>query len=292
MESDLLVIGGGRDPNILRLIETAETLGINVQKILLGARFDPDIVLNLHEGVLYVGGVAVRPKSVFIRPDVFEYMATNDKNESAIASDWFNIFIGWMLANPDINIFNRRYFHRNAVNKIETLLIAKSLGFLVPETYFTNSVGLINDLASVDNAWIEKPIVGGAHAKFLEKREQGARVTPVTVQTTLIQPEIRIFRVGNDLLSFSIASEKLDYRDSTAPKVEFLAVPEAAREPFIKLTDALGLDFAGADFKTDPKTGALALLEVNSGPMFAGFDMSTVNRNLTTAMVQALVRGF
>ncbi len=36
--------------------------------------------------------------------------------------------------------------------------------------------------------------------------------------------------------------------------------------------DRLGLDFGAADFKICPRTGARLFLEVNSAPMFAGFD--------------------
>jgi hypothetical protein len=36
--------------------------------------------------------------------------------------------------------------------------------------------------------------------------------------------------------------------------------------------DEVGLDFGAADFKTCPDTGSYRFLEVNSAPMFAGFD--------------------
>ena len=39
-----------------------------------------------------------------------------------------------------------------------------------------------------------------------------------------------------------------------------------------KLMSWLGTDFGAADFKTDPDTGQLLFLELNSSPMFARFD--------------------
>jgi DNA-binding transcriptional MerR regulator len=51
-----------------------------------------------------------------------------------------------MLANEEVRFFNRRYYHRNAVNKLETLITAKKIGFNVSETFFAN------DLANHDSA--------------------------------------------------------------------------------------------------------------------------------------------
>jgi glutathione synthase/RimK-type ligase-like ATP-grasp enzyme len=38
------------------------------------------------------------------------------------------------------------------------------------------------------------------------------------------------------------------------------------------LMSRVGLDFGAADFKTDPETGQLVFLELNTSPMFARFD--------------------
>jgi hypothetical protein len=69
-----------------------------------------------------------------------------------------------------------------------------------------------------------------------------------------------------------LRSEALDYR--TDPRVEVAAVPAPAAltAPLGRLMDGLGLDFGAADFKTCPETGRFLFLEVNSAPMFAGFD--------------------
>jgi D-alanine-D-alanine ligase-like ATP-grasp enzyme len=49
----------------------------------------------------------------------------------------------------------------------------------------------------------------------------------------------------------------------------------------------LGLDFGAADFKTDPDTGELIFLELNTSPMFAKFDLVSGGQ-LTAAIIQEL----
>ncbi len=39
-----------------------------------------------------------------------------------------------------------------------------------------------------------------------------------------------------------------------------------------RLMETLGMTYGAADFKTDPETGGLNFLEINSSPMFVAFD--------------------
>ena len=52
---------------------------------------------------------------------------------------------------------------------------------------------------------------------------------------------------------------------------------------------ALHMDFGAADFKTDPESGALTFLELNTSPMFARFDDIAGGR-LSDAIVERLMR--
>ncbi|MEZ5451488.1 MAG: hypothetical protein R3E93_01530 [Thiothrix sp.] len=58
-------------------------------------------------------------------------------------------------------------------------------------------------------------------------------------------------------------------------------------EKLAQLSGHLGLDFAAADFKTDPATGELQFLEINTNPMFAGFDQVAAGA-LSDAMLRYL----
>jgi D-alanine-D-alanine ligase-like ATP-grasp enzyme len=84
-----------------------------------------------------------------------------------------------------------------------------------------------------------------------------------------------------------VTSEQLDYRSAKDTKLEPLATPEDLKDKYMKLTDHMSLQWAAADFKTDSK-GQLSLLEVNSGPMFTGFDRACEGQ-LTKAMIRYLI---
>lgn len=112
---------------------------------------------------------------------------------------------------------------------------------------------------------------------------------PITVQRKLEKPEYRFFRVGNEYIAFTMDSPSLDYRekqDATLQEIEF---PKEHLERYIALTNRLGLDYAASDYMTNPKTGNLTLLEVNSGAMFAAFDVAAGNK-LCRKMLQYLVK--
>ncbi len=49
----------------------------------------------------------------------------------------------------------------------------------------------------------------------------------------------------------------------------------------------LQMDYGAADFKTDPETGELVFLELNSSPMFARFDLE-INGQLSRAVAAEL----
>ena len=49
------------------------------------------------------------------------------------------------------------------------------------------------------------------------------------------------------------------------------------------------MDFGAADFKTDPETGELCFLEVNTSPMFAAFDQ-VAGGKLAEAILETLSR--
>jgi glutathione synthase/RimK-type ligase-like ATP-grasp enzyme len=95
---------------------------------------------------------------------------------------------------------------------------------------------------------------------------------PAIVQKRLVPPEVRIYVIGQSAFAFEVRSSSLDYRVNQ--DAELILLPEIPPELSMlrKLMSRLGLDFGAADFKTDPDTGQLIFLELNTSPMFARFD--------------------
>ena len=73
-----------------------------------------------------------------------------------------------------------------------------------------------------------------------------------------------------------------------AEKIWGVEFPEEYKDKFTQLLDILGLDYGAADYISDPETGELSFLEVNSGPMFTAFDIASKNK-LCEEMIDFLV---
>jgi glutathione synthase/RimK-type ligase-like ATP-grasp enzyme len=225
------------------------------------------------------------------------HLANNEKKiaDYKISSEWFSIYMGWILSNKDILVFNRRFFTGNTVNKLFTLRRALEVGFEVPETYYTNDINFITQ-KTLKNDFIQKPVDGGDHTKEISeltenvKQDQESLNRAITFQEKLETPEMRIFRVGNQQLAFDLYCDDLDYRVQQNAKLEYRGenIPEDLAKMNFELTEALGLEFAATDLKVCSKTGGYKILEVNSGPMFKGFDQ-VANGKLTSAILENLL---
>ena len=119
------------------------------------------------------------------------------------------------------------------------------------------------------------------------KFRDGAGTCPAIVQQRLEQPEVRIYIVGTRDFSFQLASESLDYRLKQDVEITALPDPPAVLAALRRLMQAVSMDFGAADFKTDPATGELVFLELNSSPMFARCDLE-IGGAISRAIVQEL----
>lgn len=270
----LLLAGGDTDPQLLRLLKRAALHGIAVQCLLTGQAGLPRLRWDIQRNQLWDEDELVHVSAAFIRQDVFAYLKSQNTQDSAAAREWHVAISGWLLANPEIRVFNRAFLACGAVNKPYVLHLALQMGLHVAPTYVSNDLAAMNALCE-QGAWITKPVTGGAYCTPLEQQtaEINNRLSyPQIVQQRLIQPELRVFRIGEAWFGFWVRSEALDYRTSNTTRLEVTSVPSEIKEKMARLSDHLGLNFAAADFKTDPQTGELQFLEINTNPMFAGFD--------------------
>jgi glutathione synthase/RimK-type ligase-like ATP-grasp enzyme len=79
-----------------------------------------------------------------------------------------------------------------------------------------------------------------------------------------------------------VQSESLDYRQQEET-IDAVTLPEETLALCVRATELLGLRWSGIDLKANSE-GALKFLELNSSPMFLGFD-----RNAGTSVLDALV---
>jgi hypothetical protein len=107
------------------------------------------------------------------------------------------------------------------------------------------------------------------------------------VQERLKRPELRVYRIGDAFFSFLIRSPDLDYRERNRVQLEFATAPAGLETKLGALTDALGLDFAAADFMLS-KRDDYCFLEINTQPMFSAFDAAAGGR-LCDAIIDHLM---
>jgi glutathione synthase/RimK-type ligase-like ATP-grasp enzyme len=286
----LLIVGGDADPNIIALLEAAERRGVPCQKLLVGKTSHPSLTWDLSAGQLWLEGEPVQCSAAFIRHDVFTALQDGRPSSHYRALAWHTAITGWLAAHPEIFIFNRRNLNQ-VTNKPLVLKLAQDYGLAIPETLITNESGR---LAPHDER-VVKPINGGGYCESLVEvlertpLKEGRAASPAIIQQRLVQPEIRIYLVGEEYFAFNVISSELDYRATRNCRVEFVEEfsDRGLTDALGKLLAQLGLDFAAADFKTDPGTGRLLFLEVNTGPMFAAFNHAS-NGKLCDAMIEQL----
>ena len=101
-------------------------------------------------------------------------------------------------------------------------------------------------------------------------------------------PEVRIYVIARQAFAFEMRSDSLDYRVKQDVEVVPLGLVPPEVDQLRQLMDYLGMDFGAADFKTDPATGALVFLELNSSPMFARFSDASSGQ-LASAILDGLI---
>ncbi len=291
MPALILVAGGDADPNLARLLRRLAARGEDHLALLAGAAGAPRLAWSLADDVLRIDGAEARPTAVFLRHDVFAHMADGQAESRTRAARWHQAVLSWALAHEEVAFLNRGHGARHAA-KPHVLHLARRLGLAVPETLVTSDLGAFDGAEAA--GWVAKPVNGGEHTRPLDEAladgawRRRAAAEPAIVQRRLVGPELRVYRVGPRWFAFALRSGALDYR--TDPAVEVAAVPPSATltAPLGRLMDGLGLDFGAADFKACPETGRPLFLEVNSAPMFAGFDR-VAGRALCDAIVDWLL---
>jgi len=287
----ILVAGGQLDFNIGRLLGRLLQRRVPFIDVLVGPKLVPSITLDLARDELRLNGTLIRPTACFMRHDVFLQMSGKIRHAQAAALNWYNTIKGWELSHDEVRGFNKTSFGAENT-KLHNLYLAKRVGLAVPETLITNEFD--RAAAAMRGALIEKPVAGGEYTMRLDvlrdrlKHAEATARYPRFVQSKLGRPELRVYRIGDEMISFHLTSRDLDYREHNRVKLTVAMAPRGIQRKLRALTDRLALDFAAADFMRNRK-GEYCFLEVNTQPMFAAFDQVAGGR-LCDAIIDHLMR--
>ena len=303
----LLLAGGFLDPNLTVLADAASRTNVELLDLRLPADESPAFCWSPGECAPRISGRPLQATCAFIRHDVFGAMQDPRPEVSTRASAWYQTLMGWLLFDRRIRLFNR-HMTSAALNKPTSLVLAREAGLRIPETWITNEVGRfaangeqtpqLGRERADDNQlekMIAKPVLGGDYCYSLSEAlantdlRNGLAAVPAIVQNRLIAPEIRIYVIGQAAFAFEVRSGSLDYRVNQ--DAELILLPEIPPELAMlrKLMSCLGMDFGAADFKTNPETGQLVFLELNTSPMFARFDQVSGGQ-ISAAIIHELTK--
>jgi glutathione synthase/RimK-type ligase-like ATP-grasp enzyme len=272
----LLIAGGQSDPNLQALADAAEALGVDWLDGRVPPGVSPPFHWDLSAAHALPWGGPQPPTGAFLRQDVFAALDDPRPQVAQRALGWLACWQGWLLANPQVRVFNAGI---TAVphNKPAALLRARACGLRIPATWVSNHSARLAERAQQGPA-IAKPVAGGGYCQTLEEAmahvQEDYSAMPALIQPRLVAPELRVFVVGDQPMAFEVRSPSLDYRALQDAEVEPVPVPEAPALALLALMREFRMDFGAADFKTDPHSGELVFLELNTSPMFARFDQS------------------
>jgi hypothetical protein len=290
--ADLLIACGSADPNAAPLAQAAARAGMKILELVHSHEREPAFSWDLESDRLIVDGSEVSARGAFLRYDVFTprlEAAGLDRN-----GGWYAAALGWAMTRPGMRMLNRQML-TGANQKPYMLRLARDCGLATAPTLISNVEA---DLRAFPANAIAKPVAGGGYVRPLDAAlgdagwKDGRSPIPAIVQQRLSYPEYRIYLADGRFHLFEIHSDLLDYRTSQPKSLvyrgEDLPWPGMAAS-LTRLTAAVGIDFCACDLKTGRAEDPPFFLELNSGPMFAAYDLAAAGK-LADAIVAQLTR--
>ena len=161
-------------------------------------------------------------------------------------------------------------------SKAFQLAALERAGLPVPATLWTNDPDEVRNFATGRRV-VYKPVAGGAATRELRaedltpERLRALSGAPVTFQELLEGDNYRVYCLDGEVVaSLRVVSEALDFRQNEEV-IEETTLPGEVLEQCLKAAELVGMRWTGIDLRPDA-AGTLKFLELNSSPMFLGFD--------------------
>jgi glutathione synthase/RimK-type ligase-like ATP-grasp enzyme len=238
-----------------------------------------------------------RPAAVYVRDTYTHPLAYGVDAAAEMDQDWRRTLVAFRekgqmlvplltrwteLGIPMYNPANRDW--RNS--KGFQLAALGRAGLPVPRTLWTNDPAAVRRFAD-GRRIVYKPVAGGAATKELgpedltEERLRALSGAPVTFQELLEGDNYRVYCLdGRVIACIRITSRAIDFRQNEDVVEETALAPEVL-EQCLKAAEAIGMRWTGMDLRSDA-SGTLKFLELNSSPMFLGFDARSGTKILDT----------
>jgi glutathione synthase/RimK-type ligase-like ATP-grasp enzyme len=201
-----------------------------------------------------------------------------------------------LAAALDARVINRPHFSRANNSKPYQLRLIRAFGLDVPETLVTTDVSAARAFAESHGKVVYKSISGirsivstlPAKLARLDSVADG----PVQLQERIAGVDVRVHVVGERTFACEARSRATDYRYAARQGFDVdlraVEIPQGLARHIVSMSRAMGLHFAGVDFRRTPE-GRWVCLEVNPSPAFTWYEDATEHR--IAAAVAALLQG-
>jgi glutathione synthase/RimK-type ligase-like ATP-grasp enzyme len=297
-----VLVGSPHDPHISVVASELDERGVDVVVVdALSFPESPAIAMGDRlDSVVVDGRDVARPAAVYLRDVYSQPLAYGVDADGEMTQNWRRTLIAFRekahvmypllgrwaeLGVPIYNKMASNWRHAKAMQ----LALLQEAGLPVPATVWTNDPARVKSFAEGRRV-IYKPVAGGAATRELgpedltEARLAALSGAPVTFQELLEGENIRVYVLDDEVVaSVRVTSAALDYRQNEEVMEPF-DLPAEDRDRCLEAARVLEMRWTGIDLKRGAD-GELRFLELNSSPMFLGFD-----RNAGTGILHALVR--
>lgn len=251
-----------------------------------------------------IDGVRVaRPAAVYLRSIYQDPVAFGVDAQDQMDGDWRRTLMAFRERSSLLSAVLQRWEAAGVplynppsslagINKPYQLARLAEAGLPVPVTLWTNDPAAVRAFCATHEA-IYKPVSGGASTRRMEPKdltdERLATLVgaPVCFQELLPGRDVRVYVIdGRVVAALRIVTDAIDFR-ANEQKIEPIELEPAIAKVCVDATATLGLSWTGMDIKGD-RGGSYRILELNSSPMFLGFD-AMAGTDVLSALGRALL---
>jgi glutathione synthase/RimK-type ligase-like ATP-grasp enzyme len=300
----VLLVGSPEDAHIGAVADGLQARGVEASIIdTLAFPESPAIALGERMDSITIDGRDLsHPVAIYLRDVYAQPLAVGVDVEDEMVQDWrrtlvafrekahvlFPLLARWAeLGVPFYNPMSSDW----KLSKPMQLSLLEHAGLPVPPTVWTNDPETVRRFAAGQRV-AYKPVAGGAATQELgpedltDERLRTLRGAPVTFQKLLPGDNYRVYCLDGEVIAtIRVGSQSLDYRQQEEV-IEQTQLSDTIKKQCLKATEVLGLRWTGMDLKSDGD-GNLQFLELNSSPMFLGFD-HRAGTGILDALVAAL----
>jgi glutathione synthase/RimK-type ligase-like ATP-grasp enzyme len=225
-------------------------------------------------------GVYMRPMDFRHLPELWNEPPNSPKRQYCYALH--DTLMRWCEIGP-ARVVNRASHMGSNYSKPYQAQLIREQGFAVPETLITNDPNLVHEFRNRHKRVIYKSISGirsivqTLEDKDLERLDH-IRWCPTQFQEYVEGTNVRVHTLDTKVFATSVSADATDYRYAylrgRETQMKPIELPDELAERCVRLSQGLGLAFAGIDLKIAPDDRVFCF-EVNPGPAFSYYEANT-----------------